>query len=75
MKKLFIVAVVLLTFTLSADWSEADKNGFMEGCMTNGALYTVCKCSLDFLQKRRTNVSQVNMQDIQDAIKTCTGAK
>lgn len=75
MKKPVIIAIVLLTFTLSADWSEADKDAFMEGCVTEGDKYSMCNCALDFLQGRRQIVNLVNMQDMQDAVKACTEAK
>lgn len=75
MKKLVIIAVVLLTLTLSADWSEADKDAFMQGCVTEGAKYSLCKCAMDFLQGRCQIVNLVNMQDMQDAVKACTEAK
>jgi len=32
MKKLVIIAIVLLTFTLSADWSEAEQKIFTIIC-------------------------------------------
>lgn len=78
MKKLFIVAIMLLTFTLSADWSKEEQDGFMRGCISDKVGYHLCLCTMEYLQKRYPkdeDLKKITIQDMYDAVKDCTGAK
>ena len=75
MKKLVIIAIVLLTFTLSADWSEAEQKIFTIICEGEDGGKAWCGCVITFLQKRKDSIRQLEKKDFKDAVNACTGAK
>ena len=75
MKKLVIVAVMLFTFTLSADWSEAEQKIFTIICEGEDGGKAWCGCVLTFLQKRKDSIRKLEKKDFKDAAKACKGVK
>ena len=65
-----VIIVFMITFTLSADWTEGDKTGFMNSC-TAGVNYSYCQCAMNFLRNRRPNIMYVNTKDMLDAAQAC----
>lgn len=75
MKKLVIVAVMLFTFTLSADWSEGEQGIFKVMCEGEDGGELWCGCILKFLQKRKDSIRQLEKKDFKEAANACKEVK
>lgn len=75
MKKLLIVAVMLLTLNLSAEWSDGEQGIFRIICEGEDGGEMWCGCILKFLQKRKDSLRQLEKKDFKDAAKACKGVK
>jgi len=64
MKKLIVVAIMLFSSVLQAEWSSTDQYSFLLTCTTNNTPYKICACVLDILMYNNESPNYVADNEI-----------